>query len=651
MHNAEGRLAEACTGGSGNCGGTLTTDLGFSYSPRGEVTDTYESTPHSSGYYHSSATYWANGLLDQLSGPGGMPAITYAPDGEGRISTVSAAGGNPVTSTSYNVFGEPVGVTLGSGDSDAFQYDANTGRMTQYKYTVNGSNVTGNLTWNANGTLNKLQITDPFDSSNQQTCAYTYDDLARVYKGNCGGIWNQTFTFDPFGNVTKSGTRAFSPTYSESTNRMTYLGGSNPTYDANGNLTYDTYNNYAWDAENNLVTETPVGQGAVSRTYDALGRTVEVSSPPYAAFIYDPLGEKQFFMIGQTFLQGRATLPGGEIAQYGPGPAIVGYWHMDWEGTARLESTPSRTVSLDSAFGPYGEQYAAIGSPIWVLAFAGTQANVLYGTYDSDTRRYNPIQGRWLSPDPAGIAAVDLTNPQSLNRYAYVMNNPTTLTDPFGLQGQCTPGAPNCPPPVSCGNMVCADNPATFNGLPWKGWNIDASGPDPFGLQLYTACNSEGCSTGLDFNGASVANSLGLAQGPNQTSNRFSMQVAQWKGVRQQFQSCQDAPPMLGSAPNPYSLTDTYRAINAQAMFKNGGDGPWGQDVRGCLACMHAQGADVNGSHWACYAHGFEETNLAQGLSGFAKAVVTGGETLFSQLQFTVGPPVWVVVYLPFPQR
>ena len=37
-----------------------------------------------------------------------------------------------------------------------------------------------------------------------------------------------------------------------------------------------------------------------------------------------------------------------------------------------------------------------------------------------------------MSPDPLGG---DITNPQSLNRYAYVLNNPTTLTDPLGLQG------------------------------------------------------------------------------------------------------------------------------------------------------------------------------------------------------------------------
>jgi RHS repeat-associated protein len=50
--------------------------------------------------------------------------------------------------------------------------------------------------------------------------------------------------------------------------------------------------------------------------------------------------------------------------------------------------------------------------------------------YDAIYREYHYIQGRWLSPDPMGG---DITNPQSLNRYAYVMNNPTGRTDPLGL--------------------------------------------------------------------------------------------------------------------------------------------------------------------------------------------------------------------------
>jgi hypothetical protein len=42
-------------------------------------------------------------------------------------------------------------------------------------------------------------------------------------------------------------------------------------------------------------------------------------------------------------------------------------------------------------------------------------------------------EGHWLSPDPL---AGDISNPQSLNRYAYVLDNPTTLTDPLGLDPQ-----------------------------------------------------------------------------------------------------------------------------------------------------------------------------------------------------------------------
>src|SRR5206468_7320304 len=47
-------------------------------------------------------------------------------------------------------------------------------------------------------------------------------------------------------------------------------------------------------------------------------------------------------------------------------------------------------------------------------------------------RQYGSSFGRWLSPDPLGG---DITNPQSLNRYAYVRNIPATLTDPSGLCG------------------------------------------------------------------------------------------------------------------------------------------------------------------------------------------------------------------------
>jgi RHS repeat-associated protein len=55
------------------------------------------------------------------------------------------------------------------------------------------------------------------------------------------------------------------------------------------------------------------------------------------------------------------------------------------------------------------------------------------GLYDFPFREYEPNQGRWISPDPAGLKAVNPMNPQSWNRYAYVSNTPLNAIDPSGL--------------------------------------------------------------------------------------------------------------------------------------------------------------------------------------------------------------------------
>ena len=55
------------------------------------------------------------------------------------------------------------------------------------------------------------------------------------------------------------------------------------------------------------------------------------------------------------------------------------------------------------------------------------------GLDPTPNRMFTSSYGRWLSPDPAGTKAVTLTDPQTWNMYAYVRNNPTTLTDPTGL--------------------------------------------------------------------------------------------------------------------------------------------------------------------------------------------------------------------------
>jgi RHS repeat-associated protein len=424
MANAKGHLAEAYTATCSTC--SRITDEGFSYSVRGEVADIYQMTPHSGGYYHVNAIYWAHGVLNQLSGLPGLPTVSYGVDGEGRpYSTSAASGQNPVSSTSYNVFSEPTQVNFGSSDNDAFSYDGNTGRMTQYQFNVNNQSNTGALTWNANGTLNQLGITDAFNSMNNQTCNYTHDDLVRIATANCGSVFSGTYTYDAFGNINKTGTFSFQPTYSPTSNRMSSLPGYTPTYDANGNMLADSLHSYAWDAEGR-----PVTTDTVSVTYDALGRMVEQNlSGTYTEIAYAPTGNKLALMSGQTLQKAFVPLPGGATAVYNSS-GLAYYRHPDWLGSSRLASTPSRGVYFDSAYGPFGEPYAQSGTAD--LSFTGQNQDTVAALYDFYFREYG-IQGRWPFPDPAGLAAVDPTNPQSWNRYTYVLNEPLSYIDPLGL--------------------------------------------------------------------------------------------------------------------------------------------------------------------------------------------------------------------------
>jgi RHS repeat-associated protein len=427
MTNAKGRLAEAYT--AATQGGTKTTDIGYSYTVRGEPSDIYESTPHSAGYYHLAEQFWPNGGAKQLNGLSTMPTFTFNPDGEGRTYQVSASSGqNPVTNTVYNNASLPTSLTFGSADTDAFTYDPSTNRMTQYKFNVNAQSLTGVLTWNANGTLKILNITDGLNSLDTQSCSYGYDDLMRLQSANCGSVWSQTFSYDPFGNIAKSGSASFAAGYSSSTNRITSVGGFTPTYDANGNTLTDPAHTYSWDSAGK-----PVSIDSVSLTYDALGRMVEQNrAGVYTQFVYGPHGGKFAIMNGQTLQKAIVPLVGGAQAVYNAS-GLLYYGHSDHLGSIRLGSTPSRTMYFDMAYAPFGETYALSGSTD--PAFTGQRQDTVAGVFDFPNREYSN-EGRWSSADPSGKAAFHLTDPQSLNRYAYVRNTPLNLVDPTGLCGE-----------------------------------------------------------------------------------------------------------------------------------------------------------------------------------------------------------------------
>jgi len=229
---------------------------------------------------------------------------------------------------------------------------------------------------------------------------------------------------------------------------MTQIGSSTPLYDANGNVTNDFLHTYAWDANGRPVTIDGVGA-----TYDALGRMVEINkNGTYSEIVYAPSGAKLAIMNGSSLQKAFVPLAGGAVAVYGSS-GLAYYRHPDWVGSSRFASTPSRTLYYDGAYAPFGEPYAQTGTTD--LSFTGMNQDTSPNAYDFPSREYG-TQGRWPSPDPAGLGSVDPRDPQTLNRYAYVRNSPLRLTDPNGMEADCTEDTPDdnsdscCPESSDC---------------------------------------------------------------------------------------------------------------------------------------------------------------------------------------------------------
>jgi RHS repeat-associated protein len=590
MANAKTRLAEAYTCFS-PCSSWVT-DLGFSYSVLGQPTDVYESTLHSGSYYHVTSSYYANGAVDQLSNLVGLPTITYSVDGEGRVNSASASSGqNPLTSTLYIPAGLPYQVNLGSSDSDSYTFDPNSNRMSQYKFSVNGESVVGSLTWNAIATLETLGITDPFYSGGNQTCNYTHDDVSRIASANCGSPWAQTFSYDAFGNVSKSGTISFQPTYSYLTNHMTQIGSSTPTYDGSGNVLTDTAHTYVWDANGR-----PVTIDSVTLTYDALGRMVEQDkSGVFSEIAYAPTGGKLALMSGQSLTKAFVPLSGGAVAVYNS-TGLAYYRHSDWLGSSRFASTPARALYFDGAYAPFGENYAQTGTTD--LSFTGMNQDSVSNLFDFPAREYNSIHGRWPSPDPAGMSSVHLRNPQTLNRYAFVHNSPLSFRDPTGMDGD---PLSQCPDEAS---DSCVDAPSgggggdDGNGDDGNGNGDDGNGDDgnnyscdadcqnvldQAAMMAKVAMENPGCAQAVDGGSGAAAATL---ENPGSTSSLGTFAPGNLKpGVMVGTRMNSSSPSIYGGFQSTFTIN-----FGANGFFGGGGDADDALLIQQYQALLHDLG-------------------------------------------------------------
>ena len=180
-----------------------------------------------------------------------------------------------------------------------------------------------------------------------------------------------------------------------------------------------------------------------------------------AYYFYDPQGQRAGKQQGQTMedyvydLGGhqisahdaganllRAELFGGgrHVASWNPsanyGPLFFN--HEDWLGTHRVRTDSTGTGREWCSDTPYGMNLACTPPDLSPMHFTGKQRDAESGL-DNFTARYygsGNALGRFMSPDwsddPDPVPYADFGNPQSLNLYTYVLNNPLTSTDADG---------------------------------------------------------------------------------------------------------------------------------------------------------------------------------------------------------------------------
>jgi RHS repeat-associated protein len=247
--------------------------------------------------------------------------------------------------------------------------------------------------------------------------------------------WKQTFVYDRYGNRTfdaantSSGMVSSLLTIDQSTNRFT-TGQGSILYDNVGNLTRDfNAHTFSYDGENHQVA---YDGGATSNgtdyKYDGDGRRVKKvtgTNQQTTIFIYDAQG----VMVAEY----------STLSQQGSGG--TSYLTMDSLGTPRVVTGADGGVKARHDYLPFGEEIGLSGgrtaSQGYVVdsvrqKFTQKERDVETGLDYSINRYYSSTTGRFTTTDPT-LLSVNAFNPQSWNRYTYVLNNPLLYVDPLGL--------------------------------------------------------------------------------------------------------------------------------------------------------------------------------------------------------------------------
>jgi len=257
------------------------------------------------------------------------------------------------------------------------------------------------------------------------------DEVVSV-QGDYGSL---SYSYDPVGNRLSQNNLTY--TYSDMNELLSITDGTTFTYDGMGNTltkSDDTDSwSYTYDSKNQLTQIEKNQQVIAQYSYSGGGKRIQKTEwvedlQEYHTTIYIYSGLQVIYEKNLTTDQEATYIYGstGRIAKKVNG--LANFYHTDHLGSTRLVTTESGTTATAVAYKSFGED--AVTGKKNSYTYNGKEKDSA-GLYYYGARYYDPGTGRFISRD---FSSGRMTNPQTLNRYAYCLNNPLRYRDPDGLE-------------------------------------------------------------------------------------------------------------------------------------------------------------------------------------------------------------------------
>jgi RHS repeat-associated protein len=381
--------------------------------------------------YTTKNTYDLAGRVSVLTYPD-LSSVSYIYKGSSLSEvkyTSSTTTKRMALYANYTPLGQPGDVTYDNLVKTTYTYSNSSNTICSNAHqrlcTLVTKSGTGSTYQNLQYTYDSVGNITAIDDTISGDQRFVYDELNRL-TSTTGWYVTITYAYDKIGNMTcnsalsSCSSTSANYTYADVLHKhaVTQAGTTTYTYDANGNMTKRGSDTLTYDYENRLTV-----YGTTTFVYDGDGGRVKKKAGSvtnlYIGKLYECVGTtcSNYIFAGDQRL---VVDPLKNKAIY--------FYHTDHLGSSSVVTDKAGVVVENLSYYPYGKTQSDIGTVHVTHKYTGQEKDDT-GLYFYNARYYDPALGRFISAD---TIVPDPTNPQALNRYTYVLNNPLLYTDPSG---------------------------------------------------------------------------------------------------------------------------------------------------------------------------------------------------------------------------